>query len=64
MSKSSYKTKLQNILRHYVIVIQKRVDKYILIIYKYIYIYIFILTILCITLIINLLLYTINEMGV
>lgn len=40
MSKSSYKTKLQNILRHYVIVIQKRVDKYILIIYKYIYIYI------------------------
>lgn len=40
MSKSSYKTKLQNILRHYVIVIQKRVDKYILIINIYIYIYI------------------------
>lgn len=64
MSKSSYKTKLQNILRHYVIVIQKRVDKYILIINIYIYIYIFLLTILCITLIINLSLYTINEMGV
>lgn len=64
MSKSSYKTKLQNILRHYVIVIQERVDKYILIINKYIYIYIFLLTILCITLKINLSLYTINEMGV
>ena len=62
MSKSSYKTKLQNILRHYVIVIQKRVDKYILIINKYIYI--FLLTILCITSIINLSLYTINEMSV